>query len=254
MPDRRTIQLLASTVAATSLVLLGGLAVWRSFSEWRLGRIELTNEGPPLIVQVLAETTDEPIGEPIDLLETTTLALPDGDYRLRVDGLGRLGRTYRFVVNRGETMAHELSLDEGRLLGREWSLRYWAGIGDKPREEPMPFALVTRVLELTPGKSDIVEFTGKSLIRRDGVTGQPVWDVANPRSPYDPGRDPDRWLRRIGPNRWGLQFVEPAIDLDRDGIRDVLLIVGNSHAFMAVSGKDGSMLWNCAPRNAVLNP
>ncbi len=244
MPDRRTIQFIASTVAATLLVVLGGLAAWRTFSEWRLGRVVLSNDGAPLIVQVLAETTDEPIGEPIDLLKTTTLALPDGDYRLRVDGLGRLGRTYRLAVNRGETIGCEISLDEGRLLGGEWSLRYWTESRDKPREEPMPFALVSWALELTPGKSDIVEFTGKSLIRRDGVTGQAVWDVSNPRSPYDPGHDPGPWVRRIGPNRWELQFVEPAIDLDGDGISDVLLVVGNSHAFMAVSGKDGSMLWN----------
>src|SRR5262249_7258394 len=46
------------------------------------------------------------------------------------------------------------------------------------------------------------------------------------------------------PNRWGIQFVEPAIDLDGDGTRDLLATVGNTYAFIALSGRDGSMLWN----------
>ena len=66
---------------------------------------------------MLARVGDEPIGEPVEVFKKSTLALPDGDYRLRVNGEGRLGRTYRFAVNRGETIAHKLSLDEGRLLG-----------------------------------------------------------------------------------------------------------------------------------------
>ena len=57
-------------------------------------------------MQVLDESGEEPIGEPVDLVTESTLALPDGDYRLRVNGVGRLGRTYRFAVNRGETIAH----------------------------------------------------------------------------------------------------------------------------------------------------
>ena len=197
---------------------------------------------------MLDAESDEPVGEPVEVFKKSTLALPDGDYRLRVNGEGRLGRTYRFAVNRGETIAHKLSLDEGRLLGRDDN-PYANPVGDRPREEPMPFALVTVALELTPGKSDIVEFTGKTLIRRDGATGNVVWDAANPISPHDLGRDPARWLRRIGPNRWNFAIVEPAMDLDGDGTRDVLVVVGNNHAFLALSGKDGSMLWNHVARD-----
>jgi hypothetical protein len=175
----------AITVAATLLVLLIGLTGWRYYSERRLGRIILTNQGTPLLVQVLPDTGDEPIDEPFDVVTRSTVALPAADYRLRVNGVGRLGRTYRFAVNRGETIAHQLSLDEGRLLGGDVDPSRWAG-GDRPREEPMPFALVTRALELTPGRSDIVEFTGSSVLRRDAATGEPVWDTANPKPPYGP--------------------------------------------------------------------
>ena len=55
------------------------------------------------MVQVLDETSDMAVGEPFDLVDRAVLTLPEGEYRLRVDGTGRLGRTYRFAVNRGET-------------------------------------------------------------------------------------------------------------------------------------------------------
>ena len=74
-------------------------------SEWRLGRIELTNDGPMLTVQVLDEPGEHPLGEPVEVFKKWMLALPDGEYRLRVEGGGRLGRTYRFAINRGETIA-----------------------------------------------------------------------------------------------------------------------------------------------------
>ena len=187
----------AVTVAATLLVLLIGLGGWWWYSQWRLGRIVLTNHGIPLLVQVLPESGDEPLDEPFDLVHRSTLALPAGDYRLRVNGVGRLGQTYRFAVNRGETIAYELSLDAGRLLAVNVDPSHWNGMGQRPREEPMPFAYVTRALELTPGTFDIVELTSKRRPARDGASGKVVWDTANPAAPYGPGRDPSPWLRRV---------------------------------------------------------
>ena len=107
----------ALAVVATLLVLLIGLGGWCWYSQWRLGRIVLTNHGIPLLVQELPESGDEPLDEPFDLVHRSTLALPAGDYRLRVNGVGRLGRTYRFAVNRGETITYELSLDQGPPAG-----------------------------------------------------------------------------------------------------------------------------------------
>jgi hypothetical protein len=241
---KRVIRDRAITVAVTLSVLFVGHIAWRFFSERRLGRIVLTNQGPPLLVQVLPESAHEPIDDPVDLVTRSTLALPAGDYRLRVTGVGRLGRTYWFAVNTGETIEHRLSLDEGRLLGRDLEPGNW-GNGDRPREEPMPFAPATTALELIPGRCDIVELTGKGIRRRDGVTGELMWDTVNPKTPYGPLRDPGRWLRRVSPNRWSLQVTEPAIDLNGDGTRDVLVVIGNNaNGFLALSGQNGSMLWN----------
>ena len=61
-----------------------------------MGRVELTTEGEPLLIQVLGENSDTAIGEPFDVVSRHVVKLPAGDYRLRVSGKGRLSRTYRF--------------------------------------------------------------------------------------------------------------------------------------------------------------
>ena len=51
----------------------------------------LTTDGPPLAAEVLPESgSDQPIGDPFDVGARAVLALPAGDYRLRVRGAGLL--------------------------------------------------------------------------------------------------------------------------------------------------------------------
>ena len=178
----------AATAAATVLLIIGGFLSWRFYAEWRLGRIELINDGIALTGQVLSEPGDESIGEPFDLITRATVALPAGDYQLRLNGKGRLGRTYRFAVNRGETQAHRVSLEEGRLLRGEAEEPL---PGEKrPVEQLLRFAPLTVALEVSPGKADLFEWTRESLVRRDGVTGKVVWDALRSTRTFDLARDP----------------------------------------------------------------
>ena len=159
--------------------MVGG---WWAYSEWRMGRVELTTEGEPLLIQVLGENSDTAIGEPFDVVSRHVVKLPAGDYRLRVSGKGRLSRTYRFAVNRGETQSHAISLDEGRLLSGE----------PAPPKEGEPGVARCRsrlrrsltAVELTPGKANVIEWTEKSFICRDGATGSVVWDVLDPAAAF----------------------------------------------------------------------
>ncbi len=116
---RTTIRVAVISVAGTFVVVAVSLVGWRLYGQWRTGRVELSTEGDPVVVQVLAEDSDAPIGEQFDLATRAVVELPEEDYRLRVIGKGRLGRTFRFAVNRGETLEHSVSIDEGRLLGEE---------------------------------------------------------------------------------------------------------------------------------------
>ena len=100
----------ALTSTATVLLVLSAFVLWRVNAQPHLGWIELTNSGPPLIAQVLRESSDEPVADPFPVMARSTLALPAGEYRLRVHGVGRLGRTYRFSRQpRRDTDAHSLA-------------------------------------------------------------------------------------------------------------------------------------------------
>ena len=181
--------------AVLALIVVFG---WRCYTGWTTGRIELYTERAPVLVQVLDETSDVLIGEPFDLAKRTVLTLPAGEYRLRVEGKGRLGRTYRFGVNRGETQAHTVSIDEGMLLGGERAPRAEEkkaevdvfarhdGRDRTPRAEEGkgtrsdPFRACEWGAELTPGKARLIEWMEGSLICRDGATGEVVWDALHP--------------------------------------------------------------------------
>jgi hypothetical protein len=89
---RKVLAAVALASVATALLMLGALASWHVYAQRRLGWIELTNDGPPLLAQVLAEADEVPLGEPFSVMTNSTLALPAGDYRLRVHGVGQLGR------------------------------------------------------------------------------------------------------------------------------------------------------------------
>ena len=234
-------------VAVMTLLAIAG---WRIYAGWRTGRVELWTEGDPVVVQVLAEDSDTPIGEPFDLATRAVVELPDGDYRLRVDGKGRLGRTFRFAVNRGETLAHSISIDEGRLLAEE------PGEESEPvtrrHERWIPFEPVTTALELEPGTRHFVQWSDRSLYCRDGRTGAVLWDALHPAQAFDEGRDPAPSIRSFSGDTGGvgsanierMQVFERAYDFDGDGTGDVLCSFNESAAFVSLSGKDGSLLWD----------
>ncbi len=249
--------------AVPVLLLLAALfGCWRLYENWRSGRVELVSEGDPLIVQVLAENSDTTIGEPFDLATRAVLTLPAGEYRLRANGKGRLGRTYRFAINRGETQTHTISIDEGRLLGGEQR-----PVGERRKQNPrmamleerlngaterksakapgpIPFATLTKALELTPGKSRLVECTEATLICRDGGTADVLWDISHPAKPFDKAHDRVPLLaRHIRPFVGQSGFVVLAADLNGDGTGDLILFSQLSGSLVAVSGTDGRMLW-----------
>ena len=122
-PGRKSIRSAAVIVVATLLLELAGLASWWAYSEWRLGRIELTNDGPMLTVQVLDEPGEHPLGEPVEVFKKWTLALPDGDYRLRVDreAVGSAGPTASpsIVARRSRTRSRWM---RAGCWGESWTL------------------------------------------------------------------------------------------------------------------------------------
>ena len=220
----------ALTVAATSLLIVSAFLGWQSYQQSLLGRVLLSTDGPPLTAQVLSESGEKEVGEPFAVGTRTVATLPEGRYRLRVEGPGIFGQTYQFGVNRGELGRYQVSGDENRLLG----------------QQSIPYAFASDALVLSPGKADLVEWTGSTLLRRDGASGKPIWDTALPAKPWEPKRDPIAWIRRLsylGDEQRPGKLVEPAPDLNGDGTCDIVWAFRGTPSLLALSGKDGSMLW-----------
>ncbi len=227
---RKTFVTTVIATAATVLLMTAAVLGWRFYTEWRLGRTGLRTDGPPLRGEVLPESGDEPVGEPFELVTRADLPLPAGEYRLRMSGTGLLSQTYRLGVRRGANEGYWISLDQNPLLGTD----------------PIPYAFATEALVLSPGKADLVEWTGQTLIRRDGATGKPIWEVSGPAKLTDPNRDPIAWMRRLcylGDEQRPGTLVQPAPDLDGDGTGDLVWAFRGTPSLLALSGKDGSMLW-----------
>ena len=84
------------------------------------------------------------------------------------------------------------------------------------------------------------------MILHDGSTGKPVWDAARPARPWSPERDPVAALRRLshfGDEERPGELVQPALDLDGDGTADLVWAIRGTPSLLAISGKDGSLLW-----------
>jgi hypothetical protein len=217
-------------VVVTAVFIVGPILGWQLYSEWQLGRVVLTTDGPPLTAQVLAESGDERIGEPFAVGTKTLESLPAAEYRLQVEGTGVLSQAYRLGVDRGDVRTYRISLDEHRLLG----------------QDPIPYAFASSAMVLSPGKADLVEWTGRTLLRRDGVSGTPIWDASQPRQAWESRRDPVAWMNRLsylGDTLRPGSLVQPAPDVDGDGTADIVWAFRGTPSLLALSGQDGSMLW-----------
>ena len=189
---------------------------------------------------MLDESSDSPIGEPFDLVTRAVVSLPEGDYRLRVNGVGRIGRTYRFAVNRGK---HRRTRFRSTRDDCPEAMCHSLPLAGHCAERAAAVSLRSRRREILPRKADFVQFEGKALIRRDGATGKIIWDAFHPRKPYATDRDPVRWMRNaFWPGHQSLLDQVP--DLDGDGVGDLVLFSEITPAVLALSGKDGSMIWN----------
>ena len=72
------------------------------------------------------------------------------------------------------------------------------------------------------------------------------WQLQAPQTAdlVGPGGARARWMKHLFAGHQASRPIEPAPDLDGDGTRDLVWAFGRTAAILAISGKDGSMLWN----------
>ena len=102
---------IGAIAAVASIVMAGaGLALWLRQENLRLGRLNLSTQGEPLTAEILQPDRDEPVGEPFTVPTRSPVAIPEGDYRVRLSAPGKLSETYQLRLERGLPQDYQVDL------------------------------------------------------------------------------------------------------------------------------------------------
>jgi outer membrane protein assembly factor BamB len=216
--------------AAAVLLVLGGIFAFARLEAWQQGKLFLTTEGPVLTGELLTDKGD--LAVPRFTVPTEEpLAVPAGSYRLRLHGRGLLDETYLVEVERGQEATYEVSLNDQRF-------------GD-PIQVPRSYELAAM-----EGRTDVILLSDSGVSRVNAATGQAVW-TTKLNAEDEPLLTGFRWdwgcLGNIPGGRDAYDhrphLVQRLADLNSDGIPDLVFTSQRQAGLLALSGKDGKVLW-----------
>jgi outer membrane protein assembly factor BamB/tRNA A-37 threonylcarbamoyl transferase component Bud32 len=209
----------------TALAIFGAFVGWGAYDEARSGTITLTTPDDRYYVAEIVDEDDRRVLPTFTVPTEQPVALPEGRYRVRLSGLGFLSETSQLDVQRGRPATYTVGLAARRL---------W-----EPLEMPGRFKLVQ-----IDGHTDIFTHVEGRLRRTSGATGKELWtrgmtakEQPTLPQPGPDGIDQTRYLQQIR------HVVPVGPDLDGDGHGDLVLGFDVLPDLLAVSGKDGSVLW-----------
>ncbi len=243
---RRSVGFTAAVVAATLLLASLGLGGWYWYRDWRLGYLSLETDHPPLAAQ-LVDAMGQLAAPPFTVPTQAAVAVPSGEYELRLSAPRRLSRRYLLSIDRGEPAAPQrlsINLEDSLLRppGRSATL-----------DVPLSYALVAR-----QGRADV-------LLLEEGGIGRPAWPGFKDAGPVwsldltQPQQHPDLthapgliwpWYARaynrdLAVAAWH-PWVDSPADLDGDGVEDLLIAARHQAWIMAISASQGGVLWLAA--------
>ncbi len=256
---QRASALIAGVAAVVAVVLMvGGYFAYDAYRAAQMSQLSLTTDGPALVAEVL-DDQDELVVPSFPVPTPQPVTLPAGSYRLRLSGSGQLSENWDITLERGQQ--HDIPV---KMLERF--------LGPAPEiYGPDPPLLI----ELN-GQTHIFHRTQHGWRLVNGATLAPVWpsdllkypekpeqsqkgfenalnDLAlkypekPEQSPYFRGRGGIEvdLLRAENFNATGSApgLARPAIDVDGDGKDDLIIASRFSPSLLAVSGKDGKVLW-----------
>ncbi len=252
---RRTARLAVVVAAATAVLSIAAWGGWNAWTTSQLGLLLLASDEPQ--TAELLDDADRPVVPAFAVPMQQPVAVPRGEYRLRLSAPGQLSETWFVGINQRR---NEFTLvPSDRRLWQPMNL-----------ESESCFGFLT-----LPDRTDLVVLErrfGKLAMRRfDGRTASLLWETPLDRL-HLPARIPDHepavntqpeaengqaaGLDTPEPAPWAevIDFMAnelerqpptllaPAADLDGDKEPDVLWLSRQAH-LLAISGKDGRVLW-----------
>ncbi len=229
------------TVRAVLTAILWAAALFITLAFWILRNQYITHElqrvscqfttnGPDLTVEVL-DNDDQPIVPRFAVPNSEPIRLPKGTYRLLAARKGALGVIQPFSMRPNMPTEMEFGRQEQVQLnpanGNLWH---------QPVRGGEQYAVVD-----FQGKSDVVVLAANWCRRLGGATGEVIWEtpLVEARQFYPAPHTP---VRTADPGQ--SRLLQPAPDLDGDGVPDLVWIGQNAPALVALSGKSGAVLWS----------
>jgi tRNA A-37 threonylcarbamoyl transferase component Bud32 len=214
--------LAAGAAAAGLLVAVSVGLVTQRIEHWLQGRLFLATDGPTVSAEVMS--LDGTLACPRFTVPTEEpVALPAGDYLLRLRGRGYLDETYQMGLDRGFERAYDVSLGEQRL---------W---------EPLT---VPRCYDLArlDGRTDVLVLSGDGVTRRHGGTGEVLWKT-DLREKADPKLGGFKWDWDIRGSPTGRGDTDRRPRLVQASPDMLVWTSRRQAAVLAQSSKDGRVLW-----------
>jgi tRNA A-37 threonylcarbamoyl transferase component Bud32 len=258
----------AVAVLATLALVVAGQAWWNAHKEAPRGAVTLKIEGSPARGEVLSrDDRDRKVGKPsmppFTLPTESPLELPGGWHRLRVIRPGLLSEEYELFIEQGQHRTFTVGSNDrqlweptpikGAVAGDFGILR----LATEPPQGPaLPLGEKYAVILQRLGKKAMPENANAESWEKNQLVGGVLWELRLKQQDHPT-------LARLGDSEWlgfcmGLlsfgwedngdrqspptrELLQPAPDLDGDGVGD--LVFAFNRFVLAVSGKDGKVLW-----------
>ncbi len=237
--NRRSVLLATSVAAITILVVVLGSWGQAQYNVWRQATLQLSAVRPPIVAEIydrenrLLRTDTLPMQKPVSLAAD--------EYWLRLSAEGKLSQSFSVELERGHNVTSTATLENNDYLA--------------PASIPRTFDLV-----------DLGSETGLVLWNEDSVvlrkTNGPAFewkrelgrgqDFCQSSPGFEwPWSSPLLEYSGYGNYRYQPWVVQSFVDVNRDGIGDIIAAARHQAWLMAISGADGSVLW-FAPRGSGL--
>ncbi|MGN6543948.1 MAG: protein kinase domain-containing protein, partial [Aureliella sp.] len=232
--NQRSVSQVSTAAMVTLAVTLTTLLTWTSYKSWNMAGVRLGAVNPPLVAEILDAEGNAIRTETLPM--QAAVSLPAGQYDVRVSADGTLSQTFGISLDRGRSDAqYTVNVADQWLLAprpiehkydmldtrSEQTVMVWGKDGITVHQLHGPPTSWT--LELSPA-------TASALNAFPGYT--------NPRQPND------AQVRAFGEtNETRPWIVHELMDVNGDGVGDIVCAARHQAWMMAISGTGQGVLW-----------
>ncbi|MCO6456287.1 MAG: protein kinase [Pirellulaceae bacterium] len=230
----RSASLAVASVAATLTLMLAVALAVQIRTGWQQAHLSLATAGPPSAAQLFDAPGGRPATEKLSLPTHQPLAVAAGEYTIRLESEGRLSQDLLVRLPAGNRLEYSLDISDQSL---------WL-----PRQMEAAYVVVPG------GDRSLVLLLDQVGIHQRGLATAADWAI--PLAGDDKLQFADApglvWPWNQGERHAGRGALDlrpqpsPTVDLNGDGVRDIVLSARHQAWVLAISGRDGGPLWLAA--------